>query len=109
MLLGFSLACEKPRRSGPIGPRLYWVRAAPHARSYRLLLVPEFGRFASPTGTRGRADALSAAFPAVVCDWDDRSYALEGAALLVNATIVGYVRATAPRGSIWLVFHQKQW
>jgi shikimate dehydrogenase len=39
--------------------------------------------------SRQRAMALAAAFPAVVCDWNDRALALEDVGLLVNATSLG--------------------
>jgi shikimate dehydrogenase len=38
---------------------------------------------------RERAEALASAFPAVVCDWDDRARMLEGCGLLVNSTSLG--------------------
>jgi shikimate dehydrogenase len=38
---------------------------------------------------RARAEQLAEIFPAVVCDWDDRALALDGAGLLVNATSLG--------------------
>jgi shikimate dehydrogenase len=36
-----------------------------------------------------RAEALASAFPAVVCDWDDRARMLEGCGLLINSTSLG--------------------
>ncbi|HTJ63601.1 MAG TPA: shikimate dehydrogenase [Alphaproteobacteria bacterium] len=38
---------------------------------------------------RERAEALAAAFPAIVCDWDDRARMLEGCGLLINSTSLG--------------------
>jgi len=38
---------------------------------------------------RARAEILAAAFPAIICDWDDRAAMLQDAGLLVNATSLG--------------------
>ena len=38
---------------------------------------------------RARAEALAAAFPATVYDWDDRARMLDGCGLLVNSTSLG--------------------
>jgi shikimate dehydrogenase len=38
---------------------------------------------------RERAAALAAAFPATVCQWDDRERMLEGCGLLINSTSLG--------------------
>jgi len=38
---------------------------------------------------RERAEALVSAFPAVVCDWDDRARMLDGCGLLINSTSLG--------------------
>ncbi len=38
---------------------------------------------------RARAETLATAFPAIVCDWDDRAAMLQDAGLLVNATSLG--------------------
>ncbi len=40
---------------------------------------------------RGRAEALAAHFPCTVGDWDDRTWLLDGAGLLINATSLGMV------------------
>lgn len=40
---------------------------------------------------RARAEALAEAFPAIVCDWDERHQMLEDAGLLVNTTSLGMV------------------
>ena len=38
---------------------------------------------------RARAEILAESFPATICNWSDRTHALEGAGLLVNSTSLG--------------------
>jgi shikimate dehydrogenase len=38
---------------------------------------------------RTRAEILAGSFPATICDWSDRTRALEGAGLLINSTSLG--------------------